>query len=235
MLLAGIQDRSDHGVTVLPRPDEFESRLARHAVPKCSHGLPSDAEAGAVEELHRRRLFPEHFADDVHRTGALHLVAVDDRVADSTVGRVVAPDLDVVAARLRVVLEPVDARRDADRLELVLLVPEEDVVPDQLAIRVDRDVLLGRVHRKVLDAVYGRVADELERIGTLDVEVSHVVGLIEKDRTATPRQLLVSPVGELRRDGRTHDRGTLRLPEQGVGAAGFGNRLVEIGGHVIPP
>ena len=79
-------------------------------------------------------------------------------------------------------LDPVHGRHTADELVLVLLVVEQDAVADHAAsvVRCNGHELLGHVQREILEGVDPEVGDQLERVRTLDVEVRHVVGLVEQ-------------------------------------------------------
>ena len=105
------------------------------------------------------------------------------------------------------------------------------IMSPRVAVVVDRDELLGHVDREVRDAVDREVADQLEGVGTLDVEVGHVVRLIEQHGRATPGELLVAPVAELLDDARHDRRRGLRLPQQLDRISGSGDGFLEIVRH----
>ena len=77
-------------------------------------------------------------------------------------------------------LHPVDDHRVADQVEPLLLQMEEDGVADQVPARVDGDELLGPVHPEVRERVHAQVAEQSQRVGALDEQVGHVVGLVEE-------------------------------------------------------
>jgi hypothetical protein len=231
VLLAGLQQRRVHDIVVGPGAPELQARLAGHAVAQRAHWLARDREARHMEEAQLRRLFAGRFADDVHGAGTLHLVSIENRIALPVERVVVAPDAHVVAARAGMEVQPVDRRRNADGLVFVLLEVEEDVVADDVAVVVDGDELLRHVDRKFRDAVDGELADHFQRVGTFDVEIRHVVRLIEQDRGAAPSLLLVAPIRELLHHARDDGGRRLRFPQKLHRAAGLLNRLLEIPHH----
>ena len=149
-----------------------------------------------------------------HRAGALDLIAVEHRVALADQRIVVAPDAHVVAARIGVIMHPVDRGRNADGLILILVEMEQDIVADDVSFVVHGHELLGHVDREMLDAVDREIADQLQRIGAFDVQVHHVVALVVKNRRAAPGHLFVAPVGEFLHDARHDSRRRLRFPQK---------------------
>ena len=108
-----------------------------------------------------------------------------------------------------------------DQVEQLLLEVEEDGVPDQVAVGVHGDELLGLAHGEVGEGVDAGVAEQPQRVRALDEEVGHVVRLVEQGAGLQPRPLLGAPVGELR----LHREGARRegeVPEQLDRAAGPG-------------
>jgi hypothetical protein len=86
----------------------------------------------------------------------------------------------------------------SDEHEVVLLEVEQDSVADDVAAVAAGNELLRAIDREVREAVDGEVGRELDGIRPLDVDVDHVVRLIEQHRRLAPRCLLVAPVRELR-------------------------------------
>jgi hypothetical protein len=130
-------------------------------------------------------------------------------------------------------LHPVDHHRVPDQVVEVILQVEQDRVADQVAVRVDGDELLGPVHPEVREGVHAQVAEQAQRVRSLDEQVRHVVGLVEQRARACPRQLLGPPVRELRRD-RERVRERRRVPQQCDGVADPCDRGGEaLGGHII--
>ena len=201
-------------LVVLPWAPHLEARLAGHAVAQRADFFACDLQARHVEELELRRRLTCRLANHFHRARALDLVAIQDGVALSIERVVVSPDAHVVAARRRVIVEPVDGRRNTDGLVLVVLEVEQDVVADHIAVVVDRHELLRHVDREVRDAIDRELADHLQRVTAFDIEVGHVVRLIEQNRSTSPGQLLVAPVREFLHHARHHGRRSLRLPQQ---------------------
>jgi hypothetical protein len=159
-------------------------------------------------------------ADHVHGTH-LDLVAVQHGIALAIPGVVVAQDAHIVAAANGVVVQPVDRRRDADGLILVLLEVEEDVVANDVAVVVHGYELLGHVDRKIRDAVNGKLADQLERIGAHDVEVGHgAIGRTEPRCGARPSARRA--IREFLHDAR-HDGGEVFGPSSLTGLPAFGS------------
>ena len=120
----------------------------------------------------------------------------------------------VVPSRLQVVLHPVVRRRTADEVESVLVEIEQDGVADHVAVVVAGDELFRLIDLEVLEAVDAEIREELQRVGALDVEVGHVVRLVEQRAALAPRALLVAPVREL---GPNHRKGIgpdLRIAQQ---------------------
>ena len=62
---------------------------------------------------------------------------------------------------------------------------------------VARDKLLSLIDFKILETIDSEIGEYLQRIGTLHIQIRHVVGLIEKRAGFPPGTLLISPVGEL--------------------------------------
>jgi hypothetical protein len=101
--------------------------------------------------------------------------------------------------------------RAPDEAEAILVEVEEDRVADHVAVVVDRDELLRLVHGEGLEAVHAGGLEQLQRIGALDVEVGHVVRLVEETARLPPGVLLVAPVRELGGDLRVHVGPDLRV------------------------
>jgi hypothetical protein len=150
---------------------------------------------------------------DLLRVRALHLIAIDApaRLVDERA--LVALGLGVVTARLEVVLHPVQRRRPADEHEAIRREMEQDRVADHVAIVVAGDELLRRVDAKVVERIDAESGDQLQRIGTFEIQVRHVVGLVEQCAGLAPRALLVAPVRELVRHHREGVRADLRVAQ----------------------
>jgi hypothetical protein len=96
-------------------------------------------------------------------------------------------------------LNPVRRRRPADEHEVVLLEVEQDAVADHVPAVAARDELLGAVDGEVREAVDREVRAQLHCVGALDVDVDHVVRLIEQHGALPPCGLLVAPVRKFAR------------------------------------
>jgi hypothetical protein len=76
---------------------------------------------------------------------------------------------------------------------------------------VARDELLRLIDLEVLERVDAEVGQHLERIGALEVEIGHVVRLIEQRAGLAPGPLLVAPVREFVAHDRKGVRPDLRI------------------------
>ena len=192
----------EHVLALGPRAEQLEARLAGHAVPQRAHPVPGDGEVGHVEELHVGQRRADELRHDRAGGRPLQLVAVKHRRARPAVDRVVvALDRHVPVARRHVVLQPVGDRRVTHHVEQVLLQVEEDRVADEVAVGVDRDVLLGLARAEVRERVDAEAAQQPQRVGAAQEQVGHVMRLVEQHAGGPPRALLGAPVGELGRDG----------------------------------
>ena len=77
--------------------------------------------------------------------------------------------------------------RTADQIEFVLVEIKENRVADHVAVVVARDELLRLIDLEILEAVDAEIGEHLERVGALDVEIRHVVRLVEQARTSRAR------------------------------------------------
>ena len=140
---------------------------------------------------------PGDLLHHLERVGTLDLIAIGLAAALVLRRSLVASGGGVVAARLEVELHPVGHRRAADDVERVLAEVEEDRVADHVALGVAAHDLLAGVDLERLEAVHADVGQQLQRVGPLDVQVRHVMRLVEERARFAPRALLVAPVGEL--------------------------------------
>ena len=204
---------------VCPWPEQLQSGLSGHAVPKGAHRFPGDGEPGHGEELHGRGGLADESLDQGQRVRALELVAVQLRRPPAAVwGRWVPAHLDVVAAGRRLVLDPVDGERLADQIERVRLEMEQDVVADEQAVPVHGHEVLGLADRVVVDPVDPEVLEQPQRVRTGDEQVVHVVRLVEQGDRLAPGALLGHPVRVLGCPVERHGRDA-RIPEQIDGIA----------------
>ena len=213
-----LEDRLADVVVRLVRAPQLEARRAGHAVAQRSHLLPADVHRAHPEELHVLDRATVDLLEDLPRVRALHLEPPElpgHGLAHRPHRRaVVLLDLDVVAARLRLELQPVRCRGAADEHERVLGEVEQDAVPDDLPGGRGRDVLLRHVDREALDAVDRRVRDQLQGVGAFEEEVDHVVRLVVEHRGLAPGALLAAPVRELGRHDGVHVGADLRVAQK---------------------
>jgi hypothetical protein len=186
--------------------------------------LALDLDGAHVEELEVRHFLAVQLLDDLPGVRALDLEAVGDALDGEPLrvaGRaIVLLDRDAVLARLGVELDPARGRRAPDEDEPVRLQVEQDPVADDVAAVARRNELLGAVDREVREAVDREVGQELHRVRTLDVEVDHVVRLIEEHGGLAPRGLLVTPVREFAGHHRVNVGPDLRVAKQVDGVLG---------------
>ena len=138
-----------------------------------------------------------HLLHDLQGVGALHLIAENLALALIDGGPLVALGRGVIAAGLHVILHPVRGGRTSDQVEFVLVQIKQDGVADHVTVGIAGDELLGLVDLEILEAVDAEIGEHLERVGTFDIQIRHVVRLIEKRAGLAPGTLLISPVGEL--------------------------------------
>jgi hypothetical protein len=62
--------------------------------------------------------------------------------------------------------------------------------------------LLSLIDAKVLEGVDAEIGENFERVGALDVQIRHVMRLIEQCAGLAPGPLFIPPVGELMLDHR---------------------------------
>ena len=229
---ARLEDRLARLVVGLVRPPQLEAGLAGHAVTQGAHALARDVHLRHAEELQLLDGSSVQLLDDWPGVRALDLKApvhAGDRLTVwTTGGAVVELEVELVAAGLGLVLEPVGDRRAAHPHELLVVEMEEDAVPDHVTRRRRRDVLLGHVDREVRDAVDGRVGHHLQGIRALEEEVDHVVGLVEEHGGLAPGALLAAPVAELVGDDRVDVGADLRVAKQLDDVARLVEYLLEI-------
>ena len=157
---------------------------------------------------------PLAFSSTSSAVGTLHLVAVEPAVAGIDGRPLVSLGGRVVVSRLAVVLHPVVRRGAPDEAEQVVVEIEEDRVADHIAVVVAGHELLGLVDGEILKAVDGEIGQQSEGVRAFDVQVRHVVRLVEEAARRAPCMLLVAPVGELARIPRVHVRPDLRVARE---------------------
>ena len=212
-----VEQRLAHRLTVLPGAEELPARLARPCRAGVrGRGRPAIVTVVMLKNLSSGGRAAEHPLDHAHRVRPLNLEAV--RLAAPVRAQrraLVERDLDVIAARLGVVGDPVERGRTADEVEAVLGEVEEDHVADHVAVGRARHEVLGLVDAEVLEAVDGRGCESrFSASGPFDREIGHVVRLVEEDAGRLPGLLLVAPVRELGRDARVDVRPSLRVAQE---------------------
>ena len=207
-------DRGLDLLALLPRAEQLEPGHAGHAVVQRAHLVARDRDHAHVEELDVRQRSAVDLLQHLERSGPLHLVAVELPVAGIDGGALVALRGRVVVSRLAVVLDPVVCRRAPDETEQLVVEVEENGIADDMAVVVAGDELLGLVDGKIVKAVDGKVREQSERVGSLDVEIRHVVRLVEETRCLAPGALLVAPVREFARHARIDIRADLRVARE---------------------
>ena len=85
---------------------------------------------------------------------------------------------------------------------------------------VTRDELFGLIDFEIFKAIDAKVREQFERVRPFDIEVGHVVWLVEKRTRLPPGTLFISPVRELRAHDREGIWSDLRISQQCNGAAG---------------
>src|SRR5581483_2789954 len=136
-LLAGLEDGLAGLVVRLVRAPELEPGSAGHAVAQRADELPGDVHGAHPEELDVLDRPAVHRLEHLPRLRALDLEAPEpphDPLARGAHRRaIVLLDLDVIAARLALELQPVRRGSATDEHELVLRQVEEDPVADDVA------------------------------------------------------------------------------------------------------
>ena len=170
-----------------------------------------------VEELDLRHGPAVQLLQNLGRVRSLNLEPVagthDSLGARVGGGTLVHLGLHVVAAGLGVKLDPVRYGRNADKDKAVLFQVKENAIADDIAVVAARSKLLGAIDGEIGEAVCGQMREQFEGVGTLDIQVGHVMILIEKNGGLAPGALLVAPVGELGGDNGKDTRSDLRIAE----------------------
>jgi hypothetical protein len=133
-------------------------------------------------------------------------------------------------------LDPVVGRRSADQAHPVLVEKEQDSVTDDQAIRVAGDELLRFADLEVAEAVDAQVREQPEDVRPLDVQVGHVVRLVEQCGSLPPGTLLVPPIAVLGRDLGVDVGADLRIANQRYRISGGIEQFLEAPvGHLGTP
>ena len=138
------------------------------------------------------------FLDHLLGVRSLNLVAVriaNHRLAHRAGGRAVVVDRrHIVSAGLGMELNPVGGRSAADEHQLVLFQMEQNAVADHIAVVAAGHELLGAVDGELGEAVDREMGEQLEGVGPFDVDVHHVVRLVEEHAGLAPGALFIAPV-----------------------------------------
>ena len=110
----------------------------------------------------------------------------------------------LVASSLYVILHPIQSRRASHQVEFVFVQIKEDRVANDITIVVTGDKLLRLIDLEILEAIYAKIREHLQRIRAIQIQIGHMVRLVEKRAGLLPRTLLISPVREL---GTHHRKG----------------------------
>ena len=168
--------------------------------------------------------------------GALNLIAVSPSPALIHRGPFVPFRRSLIAARFHVILHPIQSGRAADQIEFVFVQIEEDRVANHIAIGITCHKLLRLIDFEILVAIDAKIRQHLERLRALDIQIGHVVRLIEKRAAFLPGALFISPVREL---GTHHRKGVgsdLRIAQslhRTAGACSASSKLCKfIGGFM---
>ena len=211
-VLAGFDDRAPDVLALVPRAQELEPGHARHSVVQSAHLPPADRELAQVEELDLGKRPAVRLLQNLHRGRPLNLEAVELAPARGVDGGSLVPrQLHVVAPGLGVVLNPVVRGRTPHEPNPVLLQVEEDRVSDDVPVVVAHDELLRLLRSEVLERVDADMSEELDRVRPFDLEVEHVVRLVEERGRVAPGHLLLPPVRELGRHRRIDVWSDLRV------------------------
>ena len=208
-------------------------------MPQRTHVSTGNFHRRHVEELQLFERTTVQLLDDIPGARSLDL-KTPYRSRDGLAHRprrraVVEFEVNVVAAVLGLEAKPVGCRRTADVNELFLGQVENYAVTDDMAVWRGRDILLGLVDRKSLHGVGGRVGQQLERVFAPQVQIHHVMGLVEKYHAVLPGPLFHAPVVKFGRDDRIDIRSDPRVAQHADNVALAGQYLLQVGwSHELP-
>src|SRR5437016_1857205 len=165
-------------------------------MPQGADLLAVDSQYTTVKEFDVGSRIACHLRDDPHRRRALNLIPVrlpDNRTLSGR-GALVPFKRDVVPAGFGVILNPVVNGWTADKIESVLLQANQNYIADQVSVVVAHNELLALIDVESFEAVDPEVGKQLERTGSFNIHVGHVITLVVKNAGALPGLLLVPPV-----------------------------------------
>ena len=158
----------------------------------------ADVDGSHIEEFDFRRRAAIQFLNDLPGVRTLNLIAVTsaNHRFSPWIGRrpVVLLDFYIVSARFGMELDPTCSRRASDKHQFVRLQVKQDSVANHMAVVTAGSELLGSVDRELFETIEAEMRSHLNRIRTIDVDVRHVVGLVEKNASISPRALFIPPV-----------------------------------------
>ena len=128
-------------------------------------------------------------------------------------GALVTNGLGFVVSGLDVELDPIGGGRASHQVEFVFAEVEQDGVTDDVAVGGAANELLGLVDLEIFEAVDAEVGEYFQGVGSFDVQIGHVVRLIEQRAAVAPGLLLISPIGEFMLHHRKSIGSDLRVPQ----------------------
>jgi len=120
----------------------------------------------------------------------------------------------LIPASLYAILHPIAGGRPADEIELVLRQVKKDGITDDIAIVIARDEVFCLIDFEILEAIDAQIRKHFERIRPFDINVRHMMGLIEQSAGFAPRTLFIPPVRELVTNHGKRVGTDLRIPQQ---------------------
>jgi hypothetical protein len=194
--------------------------LSDHAVAQGADVAPRNREDIHAEKPDVGWSLSQHLLH--HVKGVRPLKLVPEQLPAALINRrpLVSFGRRLIVAAFHVVLYPVERRRASDEAQSLLIEIKEDRVADHVPLVVAGDELLRLIDPEIPEAVDSEIREHFESVAALDIQVRHVMGLVEERARLAPRALFVSPVREL---GAHHRKGVgsdLRVSQQLYGTAG---------------
>src|SRR5262249_48171672 len=119
----------------------------------------------------------------------------------------------LIPAGFAVVLKPVMDGGTADNIEQLFLEVKQNGIANYVSIVATRNVLLGFIDVKVLEAIYAVIRKQADRVGPLNVHICHMKGLVEQYAGLLPGSLFITPVRVLRLNNRIDIRSRRRISQ----------------------
>ena len=123
-------------------------------------------------------------------------------------------DFNVVTTSFCVVTNPVGGRSTANEHEFVLGQMEQDAVADYMAAMANWHILFGAVNREIGERIDGSIGQQFDGVRAFDVDVHHVMALIEQYSAVAPCILFTAPVVEFRGYYRIYVSADLGIAQQ---------------------